>query len=44
VNDVFFPEVVRFHVDDAVLVNGVPDPVRLDVVGRLEGRVVLPDD
>lgn len=37
VNDVFFLEVVRFHVDDAVLVNGVPDPVRLDVVGRLGG-------
>lgn len=37
VNDVFFLEVVRFHVDDAVLVDGVPDPVRLDVVGRLGG-------
>ncbi len=36
-NDVFFLEVVRLHVDDAVLVDGVPDPVRLDVVGRLGG-------
>lgn len=34
-NDVFFLEVVRLHVDDAVLVDGVPDPVRLDAVGRL---------
>lgn len=36
-NDVFFLEVVRLHVDDAVLVDGVPDPVRLDAVGRLGG-------
>ncbi len=37
VNDVFFLEVVRFHVDDAILVDGLPDPARLDAVGRLGG-------
>ena len=38
VNDVFFLEVVRFHVDDAVIVDGLPDPVRLDAVGRRGGE------
>ncbi len=36
-NDVFFLEVLRYHLDDAVLVDGVPDPRRLDAVGRLGG-------
>jgi len=37
VNDVFFLEVVRYHLDDAVLVDGLPDPQKLDAVGRLGG-------
>jgi flavin reductase (DIM6/NTAB) family NADH-FMN oxidoreductase RutF len=35
VNDVFFLQVLRYHVDDAVVVDGLPDPARLDAVGRL---------
>jgi flavin reductase (DIM6/NTAB) family NADH-FMN oxidoreductase RutF len=35
--DVFLLELVRFHVDDALLVDGLPDPARLAAVGRLGG-------
>jgi len=35
--DVFFLEILRYHLDDAVLVNGVPDPAKLAAVGRLGG-------
>jgi flavin reductase (DIM6/NTAB) family NADH-FMN oxidoreductase RutF len=36
-SDVFLLEVVRFHLDDAILVDGLPDPARLRAVGRLGG-------
>lgn len=36
-NDVFLLEVVRYHLRDDVLVNGLPDPARLAAVGRLGG-------
>jgi flavin reductase (DIM6/NTAB) family NADH-FMN oxidoreductase RutF len=35
--DLFLLEVLVFHVDDALLVNGLPDPARLAAVGRLGG-------
>ncbi len=37
--DLFLLEVVRVHCDDALLVDGVPDPARLDPVGRLGGQL-----
>lgn len=35
--DLFLLEVVRFHLDDAILVDGLPDPARFAAVGRLGG-------
>lgn len=35
--DLFLLEVVYFHFDDAVLVDGLPDPRKLAAVGRLGG-------
>lgn len=35
--DLFLFEVLRFHLDDAYLVDGRPDPARLAAVGRLGG-------
>ncbi len=35
--DLFLLEVVYFHFDDAVLVDGLPDPTKLAAVGRLGG-------
>ena len=36
-NDVFLLEIVRYHLRDDVLVDGLPDPARLAAVGRLGG-------
>ncbi len=36
-NDVFLLEIVHLHIADEVLVDGLPDPVRLGAVGRLGG-------
>jgi len=36
-NDVFLLEVVRYHIRDDVLADGLPDPARLAAVGRLGG-------
>lgn len=36
--DVFFLEVLRLHLDDEILVDGLPDPARLAAVGRLGGE------
>lgn len=36
-SDVFLLRVVRFHVDDAVVRDGLPDPRLVDAVGRLGG-------
>ncbi len=35
--DMFLLEVVRLHVDDAFVVDGLPDPAKLQAVGRLSG-------
>lgn len=35
--DVFFLEILRLHLDDAILVDGLPDASRLGAVGRLGG-------
>jgi flavin reductase (DIM6/NTAB) family NADH-FMN oxidoreductase RutF len=35
--DVFFLEVVRLHLADDIVVDGVPDAARLAAVGRLGG-------
>lgn len=35
--DVFFLRLVRLHVADRLLVDGLPDPARLEAVGRLGG-------
>ena len=35
--DMFLLEVIRLHVDDAILSEGRVDPTRLDAVGRLSG-------
>lgn len=35
--DLFLLEVVRFHVDDGILADGLPDPARLAAIGRLGG-------
>lgn len=36
--DVFFLRLVLFHVADALLVDGLPDPTRLAALGRLGGE------
>lgn len=36
--DLFLLELVQLHVDDAVLVDGLPDPARLAALGRLGGE------
>jgi flavin reductase (DIM6/NTAB) family NADH-FMN oxidoreductase RutF len=36
-SDVFLLRVVRYHLDETVLVEGIPDPERLLAVGRLGG-------
>jgi flavin reductase (DIM6/NTAB) family NADH-FMN oxidoreductase RutF len=36
--DLFLLRVLAFHVDDALLVDGLPDPARLAAVGRLGGE------
>jgi flavin reductase (DIM6/NTAB) family NADH-FMN oxidoreductase RutF len=36
--DLFLLEVLLFHVEDRLLVGGLPDPVRLDAVGRMGGE------
>jgi len=36
-NDVFLLEVVRYHLRDDVLADGLPDPAKLAAVGRLGG-------
>jgi flavin reductase (DIM6/NTAB) family NADH-FMN oxidoreductase RutF len=36
-NDVFLLEIVRYHLRDDVLADGLPDPARLAAVGRLGG-------
>ena len=36
-NDVFLLEIVRYHLRDDVLVDGLPVPARLAAVGRLGG-------
>jgi len=38
-NDVFLLEVLHAHVDDAFVVEGLPDPARLRAVGRLGGSL-----
>ncbi len=35
--DLFLLEVVRFHLDDGIVVDGLPDAARLAAVGRLGG-------
>jgi flavin reductase (DIM6/NTAB) family NADH-FMN oxidoreductase RutF len=35
--DLFLLEIVQLHADDAVLVDGLPDPARLAALGRLGG-------
>lgn len=35
--DLFLLEVLRLHIDDAFVVDGLPDPARLRAVGRLGG-------
>ena len=36
--DVFLLEIIRFHVRDEFVVDGLPDPGRMAAVGRLGGR------
>ena len=36
--DLFLLRVVLFHVDDALIVDGLPDASRLAAVGRLGGE------
>jgi flavin reductase (DIM6/NTAB) family NADH-FMN oxidoreductase RutF len=43
-SDVFFLRVVRFHVDDAILRDGLPDAALLDAIGRLGGEEYCASD
>ncbi len=43
-SDMFLLRVVRFHVDDAILRDGLPDAARLDAIGRLGGEEYCASD
>lgn len=43
-SDLFLLRVVRFHVDDGILRDGLPDAARLDAIGRLGGEEYCASD